>query len=111
CCDVYRAGDGVHRIWLEERLHGASLFARRVVEWSPYHRYVLAMEGRLFASPSLRAVICNSKMVRDEIRERFGLPEAALHVIYNAVDSEVFSPQLGQQRAAVRAKLGVLDAA
>jgi UDP-glucose:(heptosyl)LPS alpha-1,3-glucosyltransferase len=111
CCDVYRAGDGVHDIWLEERLRGASLFARRFVEWSPYHRYVLAMERRLFASPSLRAVICNSKMVRDEIRERFGLPEGALHVIYNAVDTEVFSPQLAQHRAAVRGKLGVPDAA
>jgi UDP-glucose:(heptosyl)LPS alpha-1,3-glucosyltransferase len=111
CCDVYRAGDGVHRVWLEERLRGASALARRLVEWSPYHRYVLEMERRLFASPALRAVICNSKMVRDEIRERFGLPEGALHVIYNAVDSDVFSPQLRQHRAAVRGKLGVPEAA
>ena len=111
CCDVYRAGDGVHRIWLEERLRGASAFARWLVDWSPYHRYVVDMERRLFASPLLRAVICNSKMVRDEIRERFGLPEEALHVIYNAVDSDNFSPQLKQHRAAVRGKLGVPDAA
>ena len=112
CCDVYRAGDGVHQVWLEERLRDASTFARWLVEWNPYHRYVLAMERQLFASPSLRAVICNSKMVHDEIRERFGVAEAVLHVIYNAVDSEVFSPQLGaQHRAAVRGKLGVPDTA
>ena len=24
CCDVYRAGDGVHAVWLEERLRGAT---------------------------------------------------------------------------------------
>ncbi len=107
CCDVYRAGDGVHQIWLEERLRDGSTLARRFVEWSPYHRYVLEMERRLFASPALRAVICNSKMVRDEIRERFGVSEEKLSVIYNAVDSDVFSPQLNQHRAAVRAKLGV----
>jgi UDP-glucose:(heptosyl)LPS alpha-1,3-glucosyltransferase len=111
CCDVYRAGDGVHQVWLEERLRDAPPFARRLVEWSPYHRYVLDMERRLFASPALRAVICNSKMVKDEIRERFGFAADALHVIYNAVDSDVFSPQLKHHRGAVRAKLGVPDTA
>src|SRR6266542_2941844 len=109
CCDVYRAGDGVHQIWLEERLRDGSTLARRFVEWSPYHRYVLDMERRLFTSPALRAVICNSKMVKDEILERFGFAESALHVIYNAVDSDVFSPQLKEHRDAVRAKLGVAD--
>jgi UDP-glucose:(heptosyl)LPS alpha-1,3-glucosyltransferase len=109
CCDVYRAGDGVHGVWLEERLRDAPALTRRIVEWSPYHRYVLEMERRLFASPSLRAVICNSKMVKDEIQQRFGLPDERLPVIYNAVDSEVFSPQLKEHRAAVRTKLGVRD--
>jgi UDP-glucose:(heptosyl)LPS alpha-1,3-glucosyltransferase len=111
CCDVYRAGDGVHAVYLEERLRDATAFARWLVEWSPYHRYVLDMERRLFASRALRAVICNSKMVREEIRERFGLSESKLHVIYNAVDSGVFSPQLKEHRAAVRSKLGVPEAA
>jgi UDP-glucose:(heptosyl)LPS alpha-1,3-glucosyltransferase len=109
CCDVYRAGDGVHHVWLEERLRDASPLLRRLVAWSPYHRYVLDMERRLFASPALRAVICNSKMVKDEIRERFGVPEDRLAVIYNAVDTEVYSPQLRVHRAPVRSKLGVPD--
>jgi UDP-glucose:(heptosyl)LPS alpha-1,3-glucosyltransferase len=111
CCDVYRAGDGVHAVWLEERLRDEPAFERRLVEWSPYHRYVLDMERRLFASPSLRAVICNSKMVRDEIRDRFGFPEERMHVIYNAVDSAAFSPELRQHRAAIRGKLGVPEEA
>jgi UDP-glucose:(heptosyl)LPS alpha-1,3-glucosyltransferase len=111
CCDVYRAGDGVHAVYLEERLRDASPFARRVVEWSPYHRYVLDMERRLFASRALRAVICNSKMVREEIRERFALPEDRLHVVYNAVNSEMFSPRLRAHGTTIRAKLGVPEAA
>ena len=32
CCDVYRAGDGVHRVWLDERLRDASAFDRWRVE-------------------------------------------------------------------------------
>ena len=111
CCDVYRAGDGVHRAWLDEWLRGASAFKRWRVESNFYHRYILDIERRLFASPWLRAVICNSKMVRDEIHERFGLSPEKLPVIYNAVDSDVFSPELKQHRADVRQKLGVPDTA
>jgi UDP-glucose:(heptosyl)LPS alpha-1,3-glucosyltransferase len=107
CCDLYRAGDGVHQVWLEERLRDVSRLQRWAIDNSPYHRYVLDMERRLFASPWLRAVICNSKMVRDEIRDRFGLAEEKLPVIYNAVDSVVFSPELREHRTAVRARLGV----
>lgn len=109
CCDVYRAGDGVHRVWLDERLRDASAFERWRIETNLYHRYVLEMERRMFASPWLRAVICNSKMVRNEIREHFGVAEDKLPVIYNAVDSDVFSPALRQHRAGIREKLGVAD--
>ena len=111
CCDVYRAGDGVHRAYLDERLRGAAPFRRWLTEWSPYHRYVLAVERQLFASPLLRAVICNSKMVRQEIHERFGLPEEKLPVVYNAVDGEAFSPALRQHGSAVRQALHVPEGA
>ncbi len=107
CCDVYRAGDGVHAVWLEERLRRASAAKRLSVRLNPWHRYTLAMERKLFASPWLQAVICNSRMVRDEIRQRFGVPDSKLHVIYNAVDSEAFHPGLSAYRAVVREKLGI----
>jgi len=94
CCDVYRAGDGVHRQWLENRARAAGGLARLATRLSPYHRYVLAAETELFASPRLKAVICNSRMVRDEIRRHFGLPEDRLHVIYNGVDLDAFVPEL-----------------
>lgn len=99
CCDLFRAGDGVHAVWLEERLKGAPLWKRLWIGASPYHRYVLATERRMFSSPWLRAVICNSNMVRDEIRSRFNVPEERLRVIYNAVDSEAFHPGLRASRA------------
>ena len=31
CCDIYRAGDGVHRVWLNERLRGASAVKRALI--------------------------------------------------------------------------------
>ena len=111
CCDIFRAGDGVHRAWLDERLRDASAFKRWRIERGFYHRYLLDVERRLFASPWLRAVICNSKMVRDDLHERFGLGVDKLPVIYNAVDSDMFSPELKQLRAEVRQKLGVPESA
>jgi UDP-glucose:(heptosyl)LPS alpha-1,3-glucosyltransferase len=99
-CDVYRAGDGVHAVWLDERLKDASALRRATVRANPWHRYVLATERKLFASPWLQAVICNSQMVKDEIRARFGVPEQKLRVVYNAVDSEGFSPALREARSA-----------
>ena len=109
CCDVYRAGDGVHRTFLDERLRTSSPLRRWLTESSPYHRYVLNIERRLFASPVLRAVICNSKMVRDDLHQRFGLPEDRLPVIYNAVDSEQFAPELSKHRPAMRTALHIAE--
>ncbi|MEJ2479672.1 MAG: glycosyltransferase family 4 protein [Acidihalobacter sp.] len=94
CCDVYRAGDGVHREWLRQRGRTLSFLGRVAQALSPYHRHVRSAERRLFASPRLRAVICNSEMVRQEILEHFGPKNARLEVIYNAVDLDRFSPLL-----------------
>ena len=104
CCDIYRAGDGVHAVWLEERLRGASALTRLGVLLNPWHHYTLSMEKKLFASPWLRAVICNSKMVRDEIKARFGLPDERLPVVYNAVDATAFHPGLSEHRERLRAR-------
>ena len=111
CCDIYRARDGVHAVWLEERLKGASMLERLELRLSPYNRYMQRVEKRLFRSPWLQAVICNSKMVRDEIIDRFGLPESKLHVVYNAVDSDVFHPDLHAMRPAVLKRHGIDEAA
>lgn len=108
-CDVFRAGDGLHRSWLAERARSAGALGRFWLRCSPFHRYRLAVERRLFAHPSLRAVICNSDMVRREIIAAFGLPAERLHVIYNGVDTQRFHPGLRRHRAAIRARLGIDD--
>jgi UDP-glucose:(heptosyl)LPS alpha-1,3-glucosyltransferase len=108
CCDIYRAGDGVHAQWLHNRRAGLGPLERAGLALNLYHRYVLAAERSLFSSPRLRAVICNSRMVRDEIRRHFGTPEAKLHVIYNGIDLEAFHPRLrAVHRSIVRQRLGI----
>jgi UDP-glucose:(heptosyl)LPS alpha-1,3-glucosyltransferase len=104
CCDIYRATGGVHAAWVDERLENASATARLAVSLSPYNRYLLEMEKRLYASPWLRAVICNSRMVKQEVRRYYAVPESKLHVIYNPVDVDVFHPGLREGRAAMLAR-------
>jgi UDP-glucose:(heptosyl)LPS alpha-1,3-glucosyltransferase len=108
-CDIFRAGDGVHRVWLDERIRIGGRSARLRIAANPYHRYMQGAEARMFESPSLKAVICISQMVRDDIRRYFPLPEERLHVIYNAVDPREFSPAVRVDRAATRATLGLAN--
>jgi len=109
-CDIYRAGDGVHRQWLEYRLLHASRLERSKVRANPYHRYVCKTERGLFEHPRLRAVICNSRMVQADVTRHFRIAPEKLHVIYNGVDLEHFHPRHRVAlRAQARSKFGCAD--
>jgi UDP-glucose:(heptosyl)LPS alpha-1,3-glucosyltransferase len=107
CCDIYRAGDGVHREWLRQlaRVRGPS--GRLGIVLNPYHHYIKRAEKCMFTSPRLKAVICNSKMVRDEIKHHFGLTDDRLHVIYSGVDTNAYHPDLRRHRAEIRQRHGI----
>ena len=110
-CSIYRAGDGVHATWLELRAAQQSPMSRWFTRQHPWHRYTLAIEAKMFRHPALRAVICNSHMVRDDIARRFGVAEDRLHVIHNGVDLDHFHPDLkGQHRTELRRQLGIAEA-
>lgn len=110
-CDIYRAGDGVHREWLAQLARTRGPLGRLGLALNPYHHYVKRAEKKLFTSPRLRAVICNSRMVRDEVRHHFGVPEEKLHVIYSGVDVSVYHSDLKKHRAEIRARYGIPDSA
>ena len=112
CCDVYRAGDGVHAEWLAQRRRVQSPFKQLGVRLNPHHRYLLLAERELFRSERLKAVICNSHMVKDEILRHFATPAQKLCVIHNSVDSQQFHPGLKeQQRANTRKALRIAKSA
>lgn len=104
-CHIYRAGDGVHATWLDLRNKPLDVL-------SPWHRYTLMAEASMFRHPGLRTVICNSRMVRDDIARRFGVADEKLQVIYSGVDLETFHPRLHEEYGQeFRKKNGVGDAA
>lgn len=107
-CTVFRAGDGVHAAWLAQRARHAGWLDRQWPQWSPWHRRTLAAEAETFSDRRLKAVICISRMVRDDILRYYEVDPAKLHVIYNGLDLDRFHPNLaGQHRTAVRQRYGV----
>jgi len=108
-CDIYRAGDGVHQVWLEQRARCRSWVGNWWANKSPFHHYILTAERIMFEHSSLKAVICNSNMVRDEILDRFNIAPEKLVVIYNGVDTEVFNPSVKISRNKIRDELNLSD--
>ncbi len=98
CCDIYRAGDGVHREWLLQKSQVLSPLQKLAQVLSPYHNYLQWTEKRMFEGSQLQAVICNSNMVKKEIQQYFQIADDKLHVIYSGVDTQQYHPDLKQYR-------------
>ncbi|MTD28876.1 glycosyltransferase family 4 protein [Erwinia sorbitola] len=91
-CDIYRAGDGVHRNWLHQRARLLPSWRHPLLFNSPYHRFVMQAESDMYSAPELKAVICNAGMIKREIVEQFHVDAEKITVIYNAIDHHTFYP-------------------
>jgi UDP-glucose:(heptosyl)LPS alpha-1,3-glucosyltransferase len=84
-CDVYRAGDGVHRAWLARRRKfelPLKQFARAL---NRKHRDLLHLEELLFAGRKAGRVIVASQMVKKEIVDLYGYPADRIDIVHNGV--------------------------
>ncbi|MFT3734610.1 MAG: glycosyltransferase family 4 protein [Rhodocyclaceae bacterium] len=110
-CDIFRAGDGVHATWLSLRARTLGKFGRWLQAQSPWHNYTLAAEDAMFRDKRLRAVICNSGMVRDDLQRRYPKLATRLHVLHNGVDLERCHLGLrARHRKMLREQMGVAEA-
>lgn len=92
CQDIYRAGDGCHREWLERRAQTVSPLKRLLIRLNPLHWSLLYIEKRLFTSARLKYVVANSRSVKDDIIRHYGLPGDRIYVIYNGINVAPPSP-------------------
>ncbi|SNC58538.1 glycosyltransferase family 4 protein [Sodalis endosymbiont of Henestaris halophilus] len=106
-CDIFRAGDGVHMAWLEQRKRIIAPHQRWLIPFNKYHRYMLSMERDIFYSPRLKKIICNSAMVRDDIIHYYGVAQNKFALIYNAIDSQRFTTASSVQRRTARDALSI----
>ncbi|PYK20928.1 MAG: hypothetical protein DME55_00780 [Verrucomicrobia bacterium] len=89
-CDVYRAGDGVHRAWLDRRRKFELPLKRFVRSLSSKHQDLLRLEQSLFSDDSTRRVIAGSQMVKDEIVNFYHYPADKIDIVRNGVPLEKF---------------------
>jgi UDP-glucose:(heptosyl)LPS alpha-1,3-glucosyltransferase len=101
-CDVYRAGDGVHRAWLERRRKFELPLKRFVRSLSSKHQDLLRLEQSLFSSGNNKRVISGSQMVKDEIINFYGYPADKIDVVRNGVPLKKFrfGPELREKSRA-----------
>lgn len=102
--DVYRAGDGVHRVWLQRRRQFASWWRRPFLFTGAFHRNMIELEARTFDPANTRHIIVNSDMVRREILAHFQFPASRIHLVRNGIDLDRYSHG---RRSATRERFGV----
>src|SRR5216117_3684084 len=84
-CDVYRAGDGVHRAWLTRRRKFELPLERFVRGLNRKHRDILQLEEALLANRGAARVIVNSQMVKTEIVDLYYYPADQIDIVRNGV--------------------------
>ena len=84
-CDIYRAGDGVHKEWLIHRQK--SSFSQL---FNPWHRVAPALEQK--SIENAKVIIANSEMVMMQITNYYPEHAGKVEVVYNSYDPERFKP-------------------
>lgn len=104
--DVYRAGDGLHRVWLRQRHRFAPWYRKPFTSTGAFHSNLLKLEERTFDPANTGHLIVNSEMVRGEIIEHFRFPESRIHLVRNGVDLDRIRKG---RRKETRARFGFHD--
>lgn len=102
--DVYRAGDGVHRVWLQRRRRFASWWRKLFLSTGAFHRNMMKLEARTFDPANTRHIIVNSDMVRREVLEHFHFPAARIHLVRNGIELNRYNHG---QRNSTRERFGI----
>jgi len=101
-CDIYRAGDGVHRAWQERRQKFEPRWKRWLRVLNRKNNELLHLEAATFAPDGAARVIANSDMVRREILNYFAYPEDRICVIRNGFDPPAADPAADKQAQCVK---------
>ena len=106
-CDIYRAGDGLHREWLRVSSLHLSPWARFIRKLAPLHWVLLRREANLIGRSAAGRVTVNSRKVAEEIKRHFGSRDVP--IIYNSVDAGEFRPPVGSEREEIRGRVRLAE--
>jgi len=111
-CDIFQPHWGSRIAAFEQKLlmsHPWLRMPKRTAWLLPRYRQILQLSAQQFAG-SNRMFIALSEMVARSFHVLHGLKTEQVQLIYNGVDTEVFSPQhRAKWRSSIRRQLGVSD--
>ena len=87
---IWRAGEGVHKVWLEHRAEFEPGWKTWFNAHSSGHHAYLEMEERCVRSTP--HIIANSNMVKGYLQRVYPGLSATVHVIHNGCDTAFFTP-------------------
>lgn len=74
CADIYRAGDGVHKVFVE---------VENKSKLNPLHKVYIYLEEKCFKNA--KKIIANSNMIKQQIIDTYSIDENKIEVIYNGI--------------------------
>ncbi len=107
-----RAGGGCHKSWLDRRSQFSSFLKKLSFKINPFHNHMLKIEKRSLENPKLRALICNSHMVKNEFINYYGFDRDKIYVVHNGVEWKKFEVPFNDsinKKYEIRNKLGLDD--
>jgi UDP-glucose:(heptosyl)LPS alpha-1,3-glucosyltransferase len=87
-CDIYRAGDGVHRAWLERRAKLETPWQKFLRRFNTKHQDTMRLEELLFNERRAERVIANSQMVKNEIIDFYNYRSDRIDIVRNGISLE-----------------------
>ena len=87
CADIYRAGDGVHRVFVD--VEQKSML-------NPLHTVYMMLEKRCFNNA--KRIIANSKMIKRQIIETYDIDAQKVAVVYNGIKLETVDREAAKER-------------
>ena len=98
--DVYRFGDGVHKVWLRKRYSNPW-------EWmlNPLHWLLPILEKKSVTRSKM--LVANSAMISSEIKKHYHVNDSRVNVIRNGFDGESFAFADDEARLKTKSELNV----
>jgi UDP-glucose:(heptosyl)LPS alpha-1,3-glucosyltransferase len=104
--DIFRLGDGVHAAWLERCAKVSNRAASFIRKLDPYNREIIRVESQMAQDDRLHFV-ATSKLVRDELKRFYNVPDNRVFMIPNGVDIKSYFPASADQKKQARKALGI----
>ena len=98
--DIWRAGEGVHSVWLDRRRLFEPAWKVAWARWSSGQRAILELEKRCVERSA--RIVANSRMVQEDLAAFYGVGPEKVTLIPNGIDLDRFRPSgRAEDRAAV----------